>query len=417
MFESKHSKKKRLLKKGSVMFGVKEGHTVYCDEDCSYTHHEILLLLTASKRNDPKSAEKFKQSVLKAISRGWNKNGDIEDSCTFFRFPLVHWAAVYGKLSALQWLLNQGFNADVINSQGETALHRLIACQAHERAVDPRMGRGRRYSLNNIVQVFTKVLDIFMTKSPRLLLRFDYVERNTPFSLCLKLLKENQCTCPRLAHYYQALLKVLCESLVHLLKQKKLREEYIRKGFLQKDLDGNTVWHLAAMSQNETVNLCFDMILKNVVGFDLSVSNNFYETPILVALKNNNQRFAALIEAYKFSSCSVPIVKMELQSEECLCEHRKSNCTSDRQGALSSNVSEKLSSSCTDVSVTEATTLVNYPLGTVEQSFMEKPQTVGVLDEEKVVFTREMKLKVALIMTQSQILMLMLVNVTWIMEA
>ena len=376
------------------MFGVKEGHTIFCEDDCSFTHHEMLLSLVLSKRNDPRTFDKFKDCVRKELAAGWNRNSDIPDKAKYFRFPLVHWAAVYGKLYALQWLLDQDFDVEVTNTQGETALHRLIACQAHERAVDPRIGRGRRYSLGNIIQVFTKVLDILTSKCPQLLLRYDYVERNTPLALCLKLLLENIDTCPRLAQYHQALFKVLCERLVNLVKQGKLSEEFIHNGFLLKDSSGNTIWHIAASCCSETVTSSLNAVMNAIEGFDLSISNSNFETPILVALRSSNQEFAALIEAYKFSNCSIPTVKMELLSDserdECCCEHRNNASQQNIEQGNSNPLQDgfdKCNGSCVSSSYNGTPLEQNASLVREDQSFTEQPRKAAVVEQEKVVLT------------------------------
>ena len=380
------------------MFGVKEGHTIFCEDDCSFKHHEMLLSLVVCKRNDPKTVDKFKECVRKEIGAGWNRNSDIPDKAKYFRFPLIHWAAVYGKLYALQWLLDQDFDVEVTNTQGETALHRLIECQAHERAVDPRFGHGRRYSLGNIIQVFSKVLNIFTSKCSQLLLRFDYVQRNTPLLLCLKLLLENTGTCPRLVQYHQALFKVLCERLINLVKQGKLSEEFVRNGFSLKDSSGNTIWHVAAGCVSETVVSSLNNVMNAIEGLDLSISNSNYETPILVALKSGNQEFAALVEAYKFSNCPVPIVKMEMLSDsekdECCCEPRTNAPQQDadqRNLNASANILDRCQGLCANSSSDSTSLVQSASFIRDDQSFTEQPRANMLVEQEKVVLTQPNK--------------------------
>lgn len=236
------------MRKVEIMLGVKEGHTIFCEEDCNVSHHEVLVKLLLCKRNDPESIDNLKQCVQNMVAHGWDKNKEIPDEVQYFRFPLVHWAAVYGKLSVLKWLADDGFDVAATNSAGETALHRLVACQAHERAVDPRNGRAssRRFSLANITQVFAKVLIILTDTHPHMLLWYEYTERNTPLQLCLKLLKDagNQ----RLTMYYESLFKSLCDRLANLIKLQKLSEEFVRSGLLCTNKSGDSLWHLAACS-------------------------------------------------------------------------------------------------------------------------------------------------------------------------
>ena len=401
MFESKYTRNKRLFEKKSGMFGVKEGHTIFCDDDCTFTHHDILLAMVTSKRNDQKSFGKFKDCVRRELASGWNRNGNIPDEAEFFRFPLVHWTAVYGKLSALQWIIEEGFDVEVTNTQGETALHRLVECQAHERAVDPRAGRGRRYSLGSIIQVFSKVLNIITGKSPQLLLRYDYVDRNTPSALCLKLLLENIDTSSRLVLYHEAVFKVLCDRLVTLVKQEKLSQEFVRNGFSLKDSKGNTIWHLGASCRSKSVTTSLNQVLRVVERLDLSISNVNYETPILVALKSSNQEFASLLEAYKFSNCTIPIVKMEMLSdserEECACGHPNSatqpnNAT--QHGLEHGNTEQETSddgrnSVSVNSSYDSTSAGQNASIIRDDQSFTEQPRSVsGAIEQERVIFTQ-----------------------------
>lgn len=372
------------------MFGVRDGHTIFCYEDCNVTHNPALIALLSCKRNDTKTFDNFKQCVLNMVAHGWDKNSEIPDKVKHFRFPLVHWAAVYGKLSALKWLVNEGYDVAATNNKGETALHRLVACQAHERAVDHRSSRssGRRYSLSNIVHVFTKVLNILTDKCPQLLLRYEYLERNTPLLLCLKLLNdtkgEDQAT-KRLMLYHESLFKVLCERLVKLFKRGKLSEEFLRTGLALKDTNGNTIWHMAASCKNSKVVSALSSLMVCIHDLDLYLLNNMGETPCMVALKSLFPQFASLVEAYRSTSVVVPIVKMEVMSDSECCCRGDVDVDEDEPSFSFQEILDRSDKSCKESS--PIVTNLRPSVITDERSFTEPPRKLPRIEPQKVVFT------------------------------
>lgn len=366
------------------MFGAKEGHTIFCDENCSVSHHEVLVELLLCKRNDAKSLDRFKLCVHNMVAHGWDKNSDIPDEEKHFRFPLVHWASVYGKLAVLKWLAEEDFDLASTNKEGETALHRLVACQAHERAVDTRCNRtgGRRFSLSNIIQVFTKVLAILTENCPQILLMFEYIERNTPLQLCLKLL--NDANSQRLTLYYESLFTVLCERLENLLKKDKLSAEFVRGGLCCRDKNGNTLWHIAAASRSIKVLGAINTLVKGVGDVDFHAQNNNGDTPRRVAMKNAFPEMASLIEDYKSSTSLLPVVKMEPlpECDECCCEHRADPDQHDGEHSFTDQgVHDRSDSSCLEPSL-----IVNASL-TTERSFTEPLKKLPMTEQQKVVLT------------------------------
>ena len=272
-----------------------------------------------------------------------------------------------------------------MNAAGETALHRLVACQAHERALDPRSGRtsSRRFSLANITQVFAKVVVILTDVHPQMLLMYDYNERNTPIQLCLKLLNDtkNQTS---LASYYESLFKTLCERLTSLLKLEKLSEEFVRREFSRKDASGNTLWHLVASSKNSKVLNSLGSIMKSVQGLNLYTQNAKGETPAVIALRNSFPQMASVLEEYRSSPTSlVHIVKMEMPTENdhCCCEQRSE---SHHDGDGPSLTLLDISNS----SFMESSPIVNASQPqTPEQSFTEPLKKLPAIEQQKVVLT------------------------------
>jgi hypothetical protein len=88
-----------------------------CDK--GYKHHELLVALLNTRDDgfsDDAEQESLKNLISKHKSRGWDINAEILETNEEFRFPLLHWACVLGKIHTVRWLLGNGqYLAFVLN--------------------------------------------------------------------------------------------------------------------------------------------------------------------------------------------------------------------------------------------------------------------------------------------------------------
>ena len=88
--------------------------TPFCSPcDKGYKHHELLVALLNTKDVecgffDETDHELLKSVIKKYQSKGWNIDSEISEDNEEFRFPLLHWACVLGKIRTVRWLLDYG---------------------------------------------------------------------------------------------------------------------------------------------------------------------------------------------------------------------------------------------------------------------------------------------------------------------
>ena len=104
--------------------------TPFCDAkvECPKHHDLVLTLMNCNNCAGAKSnILQFQKCVIRYIDEGWDKNDVVPDPLEELRFPLVHLACAFGKSSALDWLLQYGFDANVKSeSTGQFGLHCAI---------------------------------------------------------------------------------------------------------------------------------------------------------------------------------------------------------------------------------------------------------------------------------------------------
>lgn len=90
--------------------------SIRCTPFCSpcekgYKHHELLLALLNTKETefaDVGDLVHLQNVVYKHKAKGWDINSEILEENHEFRFPLLHWGCVLGKLRAVRWMLDNG---------------------------------------------------------------------------------------------------------------------------------------------------------------------------------------------------------------------------------------------------------------------------------------------------------------------
>ena len=100
--------------------------TSFCQVNCNRRHHPILLFLIDVKCKT--SFDAFRHSLRAYQVSGFQLTKSIPDPDPTFRHPVLHWAAVLGKVEVVKILLKPPFNIspDIKSDLDETALHRVL---------------------------------------------------------------------------------------------------------------------------------------------------------------------------------------------------------------------------------------------------------------------------------------------------
>ena len=100
----------------------------FCPDTCDVTHDKFIICLINMQEGDRKSYERFK-AMLHHYRPNRRPEEPIQDPIREYQHPLLHWASVLGKVSAVNHLIKKGYQPDIRSSEkGETALHRVVLC-------------------------------------------------------------------------------------------------------------------------------------------------------------------------------------------------------------------------------------------------------------------------------------------------
>lgn len=179
-------------------------HTRLCSHDCSLEHNELILALQESmnradgganggKGRIPWETQRksldFKRCLDRLLESNWDMNSDVPDPLNQLRYPVVHLCCLFGKPTALEFLINRGFDPSVKSSRtGETALH--VTLRFFYNIFHPPRGRiealnrkTHRLGVTECVAMFEQLLCILTSPNKRVLHLKDCIGRESVFHL------------------------------------------------------------------------------------------------------------------------------------------------------------------------------------------------------------------------------------------
>lgn len=227
---------------------VKLDHTVFCPENCSVRHNEMILALSTSndEHKRPADLSPLKVALYSHLQNGWNAQSNVPDALPEFRFPLVHWACVLGRIQALNWLLTKlKFKAFVTAERtGETGLHRALRLlhQVRSRDAKPR-------SVRFICNKFRLIVHRLTEQDPNGLFLKDKVQGNTVFHMCALCISQQEYVCSEL-DYYDNCMKILLQCVNALQITEKLPADALHRALNSQNDRGETILHILARNNN-----------------------------------------------------------------------------------------------------------------------------------------------------------------------
>ena len=214
--------------------------TPFCEDNCAFRgkHNELILSLVRLHETDRISLEEWKASVISGKLR-CDLNEPLQDPNpdTNFCFSLLHWAAVLGKVKAIEWLLTQDLvSLKKDNTQVESNKKVVFSMvrYLHEGVETPNTGK--------ISMTFGKILDLLLKQDPGLLLVQEDATGNTVLHLCAQ--GEKDSNAPFLKYLRMTLVKLHEISE----KNKALNLQPILE---QKNGEGDTFIEVAAKFQKQ----------------------------------------------------------------------------------------------------------------------------------------------------------------------
>lgn len=183
--------------------------TPFCGDNCEFQgqHNGLIMSLVTLQESDRASMDAWKKYV-KNVS---DINKPLQDANPSFLCSLLQWAAILGKVKAVQWLLTEENNTQGI-VPNETVLF-LMVQYLHEGV--------KSKDANQISKIFLNILELLLKRDPNLLLVQEGSNSNTVLHLCAQ--GEKGSTAPFLMYLRRTLLRLKevsnkSESLADLLK-------------------------------------------------------------------------------------------------------------------------------------------------------------------------------------------------------
>ena len=188
--------------------------TPFCPEtDCIFQgkHDPLVLSLVNLRESRTTSLDQWKADINEAQGR-CAFNHTIPDPNPDFRYPLLHWAAVLGKVKAVKWLLQKGYvdlnkNPDQHEYSLPNVANKMVLFSTvrwlHEGVKTRETGA--------ICKLFTNIVDAFLkldADHPDVLLAQDDHNNDTVLHLCAR--GEEDSTAP-FFHYLKRILGKLQE--------------------------------------------------------------------------------------------------------------------------------------------------------------------------------------------------------------
>lgn len=225
---------------------IKPDHTVFCPENCSMKHNEMIIALSAisdDSRNPPDLGS-LKVALYSHLQTGWNAQSNVPDALSEFRFPLVQWACVLGRTQALSWLLTKmKFKAFVVAERtGETGLHRAVRLLHQVRSRDPTPR-----SVDFICSKFSLVVYTLTEQDPHGLFLKDKVQGNSAFHICALCISQQESVNSEL-EYYENCMKILLVRVASLQTLEKLPKNALHKAINSQNDRGETILHILSRS-------------------------------------------------------------------------------------------------------------------------------------------------------------------------
>ncbi|XP_028391647.1 uncharacterized protein LOC114516386 [Dendronephthya gigantea] len=243
--------------------------TPFCDAkvECPKHHDLVLTLMNCNNCAGAKSnILQFQKCVIRYIDEGWDKDDVVPDPSEELRFPLVHLACGFGKSSALDWLIQYGFEPNLKSeSTGQFPLHCAIR------------GLHRSKTKTTSKELVAKLKRI-MTILPKQLLFHDEVNGDTPLHTAAVLLT----TMDQKFQYFQ--------SCIEAISNEALKMDCPSNTILDAiNYEGKTALHLLA-SASKKVEFCAGAIRALVsAGADKTIRDNNGETALDIAFAGGVQ--------------------------------------------------------------------------------------------------------------------------------
>ena len=245
---------------------------------CHKQHHVLIVKLVNIDEKDESSFESFK-SELKNFRASIAPEHPIPDSFREYRYPILHWASVLGKVKAVEFLIKNGYQPTIRSQEkGETALHRVVLCLHHS------LQCNRQQMVIKKFKILTDLL------SPALFVADD--NENTPPHACAILC--NQICNNALTELHRKALEIMIEKIIDM----RNRGVSNQNGLNMRNRELKTVLHILAAGKSEDCIFLIKKLLEN--GADPEMQDKDGKSAIDIAKEKQNKQIYKEMKQKKF---------------------------------------------------------------------------------------------------------------------
>ena len=229
--------------------------TPFCEDNCEFQgqHNDLIMSLVTLQESDRASMDAWKKYV-KNVN---DINKPLQDANPSFLHSLLQWAAILGKVKALQWLLTEENNTQGI-VPNETVLF-LMVRYLHEGV--------KSKDAKHISKIFLNIHELLLKRDPNLPLVQEGSNCNTVLHLCAQ--GEESSTAPFLMYLRRTLLRL---KEVSNTNKSESPAEWLKSILVRRNEQGDTFIDVAAKYKTQKEAWELIELIKDR-DLDLSVQN------------------------------------------------------------------------------------------------------------------------------------------------
>ncbi|XP_032239179.2 uncharacterized protein LOC116619003 [Nematostella vectensis] len=239
-------------------------HAPSCKANCTITHHPLVVALLKVSTGITSGSvdvglESFKSVVSKHLQEGWCANSNVKDQDENLQFPLLHLACMFGKCSAVDWLINEAeFDPTVKSHRTSTEDETCVSIMLKRLPENVKLLKIK----TPLEAIATNILKTLMEKQPNLLCPRHQV---SPFFIAAKLMICNNSLTEQ-HDFYQKLFVHMVDILKAAVVGKKVDPTDAIESLLAGNEDKDVSLHsLSHYSSNEAI---FKILMHVVKLFD-----------------------------------------------------------------------------------------------------------------------------------------------------
>lgn len=267
-------------------------HTPFCAKNCKIEHHDLVTVLCLDSSQKSDELPDLLRECIDSYSN-WDHNSEVPDPLEELRCPLMYLASSFGKGGLVRALLEDGFDAHAVTSNGETALHGAVqyiyrtgSLKSQGLKVAATLG-----PIKNRRRAFELILFNLTDVDPKIMFVQDN-DGDTAFHVAAEKIwndRQND-RLGKSATFFQSCMTSMLNRMLELEEAGEVTREEILEALNMENNDGDTIFHILARDYAFGFKTMKEILKKFFPGQVPSKVNKENETVWSIALERNRKR-------------------------------------------------------------------------------------------------------------------------------